>query len=223
MTRTASVLVMAKAPGAGQAKTRLRPLLGVDGCAALQAALIRRTSRLAASAAPTYVAVTPADAQAEVGRLVPPGVTVMAQSEGNLGERMSASVSAVYTATGGPVVVVGTDAPTLTADILRKAAASIAPEAVVLGPAQDGGYYLIGVPGPAPAVFDISPSLWSGPQVLQATLAAAAQAGYRTSLLEPLRDLDTPADAHALLADHALPPAIAALLTSGGRPTWLTA
>ncbi len=122
-----SVLVMAKAPCAGTAKTRLRPLLGIDGCAALQAALIRHISRLAASVAPTYVAVTPADAQDEVRRLLPPGVSVLAQSEGNLGERMSAAVSAVYTATGGPVVVVGTDVPTLTSATLRGAAASIAP------------------------------------------------------------------------------------------------
>jgi rSAM/selenodomain-associated transferase 1 len=208
-----AVVVMAKAPRPGLAKTRLAPLLGADGAAALQAALIRHTVALAGSVASTYVALEPPDAVAEVTPLLPAGVPVFSQVGGDLGTRMAAAVAHVAARTGGPVLVVGTDVPTLPAATLRTAAALLAGGAdAVLGPALDGGYYLIGMPAPNPAAFAIDPGLWGGHQVLAATMSALAGAGRAPALLEPLPDLDTPADARALLAAPGLPAPIARLL-----------
>jgi glycosyltransferase A (GT-A) superfamily protein (DUF2064 family) len=89
---------------------------------------------------------------------------------------------------------------------------------VVLGPALDGGYYLIGMRRPHTEVFAIDPMWWSTDKVLAATLALTAEAGLRADLLAPLRDLDTPEDATALLADPGLPPAITAVLASPQSP-----
>lgn len=208
-----AVVVMAKAPRPGHAKTRLSPLLGPDGAAALQAALIEHTVTLAASVAPTYVAVDPPDAAAEVTPLLPAGVPVFGQTGGDLGSRMSAAAAQVSAAPGGPVIILGTDVPTLTTATLRTAADLLAAGAdAVLGPAMDGGYYLIGLPGPDTAAFAIEPRQWGGDQVLAATLAALALSGRVPALLEPLPDLDTPADARALLAAPGLPAPIARLL-----------
>ncbi|MGQ0574799.1 MAG: TIGR04282 family arsenosugar biosynthesis glycosyltransferase [Pseudonocardia sp.] len=88
----ARILVMAKAPVAGHAKTRLEPLLGPDGCARLQAALVAHTVRVAAALAPTSVAV--AGDLALVAPLVPPGVELFAQCAGDLGTRLTTAAAA---------------------------------------------------------------------------------------------------------------------------------
>ncbi|HET9690490.1 MAG TPA: TIGR04282 family arsenosugar biosynthesis glycosyltransferase [Acidimicrobiales bacterium] len=215
---TTAVVVMAKAPRPGLAKTRLHPLLGPDGSAALQAALIASATATAASVLPTWVAIAPAGAAAEVVPLLPDGVGTFDQVEGDLGVRMAAAVATVHARTGGPVLVIGTDAPTLRAEHLEAAAAVVGGGAAALGPALDGGYWLIGLPEPLPAAFAIPPDLWSGPEVLTATRRALEGAGRTVELLAPLRDLDTPDDAAALLAEAAegevaLPPEVAALLS----------
>jgi glycosyltransferase A (GT-A) superfamily protein (DUF2064 family) len=122
-------------------------------------------------------------------------------------------VARVAAATGQPVVLIGSDAPTLGPDRIRAAARLLAEGAdAVLGPALDGGYVLLGLPAPDPAAFAIDPALWGGPHVLAATRAALAGAGREAVLLDPLPDLDTPDDARALLAGGGLPEPIAALL-----------
>ena len=83
---------------------------------------------------------------------------------------------------------------------------------VVLGPALDGGYYLIGLRRPQPSVFALDPGRWGGDQVRTDTLARLRAAGLRAHLLAVLCDLDTPDDAAALLADPGLPPVVAARL-----------
>lgn len=210
-SRQPSVLIMARAPRPGAVKTRLQPLLGAPGCARLQAAMIERTLRLAGQVAPErcWLALDrPCD--------VPATARVLRQRGDGLGARMRDAVEQVCSEQPGPVLVIGTDVPTLDARHLRAAAGMLADDVdVVFGPALDGGYYLIGLRRPCAAVFAIDPSLWGGPQVLAASLAAADTAGLCTGLLEPLRDLDTPEDAHALLADGALPEELARLL----RPT----
>jgi rSAM/selenodomain-associated transferase 1 len=214
---SAAVLIMAKAPRPGRVKTRLHPLLGPQGAAALQTVLIRHVAALAAAQAPTFVAFDPPDAADQLRELVPAAVTLFAQRGRHLGERMTAAVDHVAALTRGPVIVVGTDVPTLSRDLLGRAVDGLAGGAdAVLGPALDGGYYLIALSAPMPAAFGIDPELWGGDRVLAATLAALARNGRRARLLEPLRDLDTPTDAAALLHDPALPAAVAALLRTGG-------
>lgn len=210
-----SVLVMAKAPRPGSVKTRLEPVLGPLGCARLQAALLVRTVTIAQDVAPgsTCVAFDPPDAAGEMRALVPDGVRMFAQVSGDLGVRLAVATETVLTWRPGPLVVIGTDAPTLTAKLLDRAATELRGHDVVFGPALDGGYYLVGLRQPCPEVFAIDPSLWSGPEVLAASRAAAERAGLTVGLLPALRDLDTPADATVLRSDPHLPPALAALLS----------
>lgn len=204
----AAVLIMAKAPVPGRVKTRLEPLLGSLGCAHLQEALLQATVATACSfaAGSTFVALH------GTCRL-PTDVTGFAQEGDGLGERMQGAVEEVAARHTGPIVVIGTDAPTLRPDHLRAAVTAVTDRAdVAFGPAPDGGYYLVALRRPDPRVFAINPGLWGGPDVLTASLAAVGQAGLRTELLDPLRDLDTPDDAAAFRADPALPATLAELL-----------
>lgn len=219
MNEPTTVVIMTRAPRPGAAKTRLEPLLGTDGCARLQHALILHTATTARTAAPRslHVAVDPPNAVTNLRALLDPADTVFAQVDGHLGIRMAAAAARAYAARPSPLVLIGTDVPTLTSSRLLDARRLLdAGHDVVIGPALDGGYYLIELAGLAAEVFDIDPDLWGGPLVLAASIAAAEAAGLRVGLLPALRDLDTPEDAHALRADPAMPAAITALLSPGG-------
>lgn len=218
MTGAPAVLVMAKLPRPGSVKTRLAPLLGHDGCARLQALLVRRATELACSVAPgaTYVAFDPADGEAEMARLVLADVLLLPQRGTHLGERLANATGEVLAARSGPLVVVGTDIPLLAPVHLCGALGELeAGRDAVFGPACDGGYYLAGLARALPELFAIDPALWGGPQVLRASLARARAAGISVGLLEPLRDLDTAEDASALLAEPELPHDVRQVLAGG--------
>ncbi len=210
-----AVLVMAKAPRPGHAKTRLAPMLGHGRCASLQAALITLAAAAATAVAPgaTFVAFDPPNAREELAGLLPAGVALVPQRGSHLGERLAGAVADVSAAHRGPVVVVGTDIPLLEPRHLRDAFMALAGGAdVVFGPAFDGGYYLAGMARPVPSLFDITPHLWGGPNVLAATMARVVADRLRCHLLEALRDLDTPEDAVTLAAEPSLPSELRPLL-----------
>ena len=211
-----SVLVMAKAPRAGGCKTRLDPLLGPDGCAALQAALISVAARWAVDVAPggAYLAYGPDGAtETELRPHVPRGVCLFPDGAGDLADRLTAATHRVLAERPGPLLVIGTDMPLLTRAHARHARAALRGGAdVVFGPAQDGGYWLVGLGRPLAAVFALSSETWGGPEVLESSLALARGAGLRAELIGTERDLDDPQDARALLEDPGLPPEVAAAL-----------
>jgi len=208
---TPAILVMAKPPRPQTVKTRLHPLLGPLRCAELQSALIRHTIALATTHTPrVYLAYAP-----DVGgnaTAVPAGVRSLLQRGEDLGQRLAAAVTDAFTDGAGPLLVIGTDAPTLTGDHLTAAFTTLEGHDVALGPALDGGYYLIGLRAPHISLFALGPDVWSTARVLAATRALASNEGLSVGLLPRLRDLDTPEDAAALLPDPALPAPIAALL-----------
>lgn len=214
----AAALVMARAPIPGRCKTRLEPLLGPEGCARLQAGLIRRAAAWAHEVAPgaAWVALDPPEREEEMRALVPAGTGLFAQEGADLGERLTAASARVLDEHPGPLLVAGTDLPRLSA---RHAAAALSDLAdgcdVSLGPALDGGWYLMGVRKPQPALFALPSEAWGGPDVWTLTLAAAEAQGLGLGLLRAERDLDTPEDAHAMLADPALPPDVGELLRTG--------
>jgi len=217
-----SALVMAKAPRPGTVKTRLEPLLGPEGCAALQAALIATAARWALTAAApggTYLAFAPSDAEGELRDLVGPGVTLIPDASGDLGDRLAGATGRVMAARPGPLLVAGTDLPALAAEHARAALAALDGGAdVCFGPAADGGYYLVGLRRPAPELFALGDA-WGGPDVLERSLALARAGGLRTALLGEERDLDVPADARAALEDPRVPAEVARALRPVGRPT----
>lgn len=210
---------MAKAPRAGTVKTRLAPAFGDQRCAELQAVLTAAVTTTAAAAGDrTCVAFTPDDARAEVATLVPPRTELIAQRGGHLGERMSAAADYAFAAGADRAVVVGTDAPALTRHALSDAFAALDHTGAVIGPALDGGYYLIGMRRALPQLFTIDPQLWGGPWVLTATLAQARAAGVQVALLPAARDLDDIDDARALRDDPRVPLALRRLLQARAVP-----
>jgi rSAM/selenodomain-associated transferase 1 len=212
---SAAVLVMAKAPRPGNAKTRLEPLLGRRGAAALQAVLIRSTLDWAQAsvAGSVFLAYAPPGAARQMAAIAP-GAALFPQRDGDLGARLRAAMARSFGAGTDSLLIVGTDTPTLEP---RHAVAALELLDqgcdVCFGPAADGGYYLAALAHPAPAAFDIPAEAWGGREVLRLSIEAAERAGLRVGVLDELeRDIDTPADAAAALADPRTPAWVAAAL-----------
>ncbi|MGI8802717.1 MAG: TIGR04282 family arsenosugar biosynthesis glycosyltransferase [Solirubrobacteraceae bacterium] len=210
-----AALVLARSPVPGACKTRLEPLLGPEGCARLQAVLVARAARWAQLAAPdaAFVSFSPADAVESMSRLVPDGVRLFPQVDGGLGDRIAAAAEHVLGVAGGPLLVAGADVVALGPEHAAAAFDDLAHGCdLTIGPATDGGYYLIGLGEPRPDLFALAAEEWGGPQVLRLTLTTAASAGLRVGLLRAERDLDEPADVRALLADPLTPDDVRAAL-----------
>ncbi|MFN0182343.1 MAG: TIGR04282 family arsenosugar biosynthesis glycosyltransferase [Aquabacterium sp.] len=192
--RTA-VVVMAKAPRAGFAKTRLAPALGAEGAARLARRMLDHTLRaaLASGMRPCLVSVSP---QQGDPAFAPwrhwPGLTWFDQPDGDLGQRMAHALD-LGLQHAGRAVLVGTDAPALDADYLRAAAAALADHDAVLGPTADGGYVLLGLASPLRTLFQ--PDMpWSTASVMPQTRQRLAAAGARWLELPVQHDVDLPQD-----------------------------
>jgi hypothetical protein len=197
-----ALAVMAKAPVAGAVKTRLCPPLRPDEAATLARCFLEdRVEQVAAlPAADPVVAYAPAGRGREVCALLPAGVRLLPQAAGDLGVRLDALLSGLLAEGYAGAIALGTDTPTLpTAYVEQACAALAAPDGdVVLGPSEDGGYYLIGLRRPAPALFDAM--RWSTATVCAETLARARAAGRRVRLLPRWFDVDRPPDLARLRA-----------------------
>jgi hypothetical protein len=187
-----AVAVFARAPVPGFAKTRLIPVLGADGAAALQARLTAHAVATACAAAVGPVTLwATADASHPSFRASAAqyAIALAPQPDGDIGARMLAAVIAA----GGPVLVIGSDCPALTPGHLRTAAVLLREGIdVVLLPADDGGYVLIGLRRPQPALF--AGIAWSTETVAAETRRRMARLGL--SWREPARlwDVDRPED-----------------------------
>jgi rSAM/selenodomain-associated transferase 1 len=189
-----TIAILAKAPLPGFAKTRLAPVLGADGAANLQARFIERavTTAQAAGIGPVTLWVAPPHpAFQTISALL--GVALAEQPDGDLGDRMLAAIAAAQ----GPAIVIGTDCPALTPEHLRTAARALADGVdVVIVPVEDGGYGLIGMQEPQPALF--AGMTWSTSSVMAETRRRLT--GLGLSWREPARlwDIDVPADLERL-------------------------
>ena len=198
-----AVAVLAKAPVAGLAKTRLAPVLGADGAAALQERLTAHAVATACAAAvgPVTLWATPDAAHASFRTLAQRhAISLATQPDGDLGARMLAA----FAAASSPALVIGADCPALTPQHLTAAAGHLRDgiDAVRI-PADDGGYVLIGMRKPQPALFrDIA---WSTETVAAVTRRRLARLGL--SWREPARlwDVDRPEDLARLKATDLLP------------------
>ena len=184
--------ILTRAPSSG-GKTRLFAALGRDTDPALLEALLLDT--VEASEAPgivRVVAVEPPAACGEVGALLR-GVEVIPQPPGTLGERMAGVMRVLFGRGARAVALVGSDLPDLDARAVAEAFAVLDrdPDAVVLGPSADGGYYLLAATRLPPLFDGIE---WGTDRVLAATLARASECGLAVRLLHVAADVDTPAD-----------------------------
>lgn len=193
MTQPA-LMIFAKRPVAGEVKTRLQPAYTREQAARIAAALVRETVALAASAWPGHVYLWCAPDCAHplfaelAGRF---DVALRPQGAGDLGARMHQAL-AYGIERYGAAAVLGCDVPHCPWEVLDEANAVLARRENVLGPSDDGGYYLIGLAEHRPELFRDVP--WGGAGVLAATLERAQALGVEFLLLSALRDIDTAAD-----------------------------
>jgi len=204
-----SVIVLARAPDA-PGKTRLTEALSAPQATALRAALLADTlMAVGATGFPIDVCYTPAEAGPALGALVAgvlaAPVRLRPQGEGDLGQRMRQAFDEAFAAGHEHVVLVGSDLPTLPSFHIADAVAALtSPADVVLGPSDDGGYYLVGVSRSRAdvaleALFTGIP--WGAPDVLARTLERLREAALLVELVAPWFDVDTPEDLAQVAAE----------------------
>lgn len=196
------IVVFGKYPEPGRVKTRLAASVGDVEAARVYADLFVQTLKTVDAGrdgAETIVQYAPPGSVNAFRRWLGARRTYAAQCDGDLGERMLKAFEESTAAGIQQTILVGTDCPGLTPSLLRRAFAGQRRHDVVVGPATDGGYYLIGASRPHPELFrDIE---WSTDTVLEQTIAACAEQGLTVARLECLRDIDTLADLEACAKD----------------------
>lgn len=196
---TVRIIVFAKAPQPGLAKTRLIPALGPEGAARLAERMLRHTvaKALAANVGTVELCVTPDPGEPSWLPFHDPSWQVdwQAQGDGDLGARL-ARASHRALAVNSAVLLIGTDCPALSADRLRDAAKQLASSDAVIIPSTDGGYVLLGLRQFHPSVFH--GITWSTDSVAFETLCRIGSLGWTVAQLPGLRDIDEPADLVAL-------------------------
>ncbi len=190
-----AVAMMAKAPRIGDAKTRLAPPLSETEAAALSSCFIRDTADniiAAAQSAPIYghVAYSPPEAEAIFHNMLPEPIRLLPSRRVSLRYSLVDAVEDLLTAGYGSVCLVNSDSPTRPTSVLIEAVRTLlaSGDRLVLGPAEDGGYYCIGLKSPHARLFeDIA---WSTEQVLAQTLECAHETGLDTAILPMWYDVD---------------------------------
>jgi rSAM/selenodomain-associated transferase 1 len=196
------VIVFAKAPFPGHAKTRLAAEVGTEQAAALCDAFVHDTLELAAKKARRlYVAVSPPEAMG-VFYSRAPHARCFAQHGSDFGTRLLQAFERALADGAQHPVLIGTDSPTLPAHLVSVAQGALMTHDVVLGPAADGGYYLVGMNVAHPGLFKSID--WSTDRVLGQTIARAKAAGLSLFLLPPWYDVDTGRDLKRLESDSLL-------------------
>lgn len=193
---TPLVVVFSRMPRPGKAKTRLIPSLGAAGAAQLQRRMTGHTvlvARQAAAVRGASLEVRYADGSArQMRNWLGRGPTYRPQLGTDLGERMAEAFRRGFLVGHRNILIIGTDCPGITAEVLSAAINALDSSDLVLGPATDGGYYLVGLRKDVPQLFDgIS---WSTDKVFRQTIQAAESSGLSVAQLESLGDVDRPED-----------------------------
>jgi uncharacterized protein len=196
MTRD-SLGIFAKWPRPGAVKTRLggSPEWGAAVARAFLLDILARTSGFSRR----VVVFSPTETREEFAHLLQGQAVLVPQADGDLGVRLDTFIDSELAAGAAKVVVIGTDSPTLPRDHIDRAFGELDRADVVLGPAADGGYYLVGCRRRLPIFDGIA---WSSSRVLTDTIARLANPDWRLALLPPWYDVDGPED-WAMLRGHA--------------------
>lgn len=201
----AALGLFAKQPLPGQVKTRLAAALGNEQAAAIAEAMLFDTldlwgaERILAPGGRRVVVFDPPDAGPWFDVRTPDSFALQPQAQGDLGARMKAFFEGEFDDGATRVVLIGSDSPTLDPSFVVSAFLLLEHKDIVLGPATDGGYYLIGARPPLPPLFD--GIAWSTPGVLAETCRHLAASGRSLAVLPPWYDIDTPAD-YQMLTGH---------------------
>lgn len=196
------IVVMVKAPRPSQVKTRLTPALTPEDAAGLAGAFVQDTAQHARAACPdVLIAYAPADGSLTLAPLLSFPVHWIAQQGADLGERLEGAMAAAEALGFGPIIVIGTDSPTLPTSHLEAALSALKTEQadLTLGPTEDGGYYLVGARRRVKGLFENV--AWSTPSACADTLANGRRLGLRPALLPAWYDIDTIEDLRRLRQD----------------------
>lgn len=185
-----TVVVLAKEPVPGRVKTRLSPPYSPDQAAELARAALADTCAAVDALAPDTALCA---LEGERGDWLPASWTVRGQRDGDLGDRIAGALDDAFAVGGGPVLLVGMDTPQVTPSHLSAALAALEDADAVLGPAADGGWWLLGVHRPDASLVSGIPTSRSDTGELQR--ARLVERGLRVADLPVLRDVDTAADA----------------------------
>jgi uncharacterized protein len=186
----ARLIVFLKAPLPGTVKTRLAAEVGDEKACAIYCELVET---LLANLAPVYdleLRISPNDG--DISQWARAGWAVRGQGTGTLTNRLILAFAEAFAQGADRVVIIGSDCPEVAVADIEAAWTALKTHDVVLGPAADGGYWLVGLCRPLPEIFTGIP--WSSSQVLEKTMAIARQLGCKTHLLRTLNDVDTFAD-----------------------------
>jgi rSAM/selenodomain-associated transferase 1 len=182
------IIIFVKAPRPGFVKTRLAAAIGNEAACGAYRQLAETVVANLAPLPHTELRFTPDDAENEIAHWLSDDWTARPQGEGDLGERMHRA----FIEAKGPAIIIGSDCPQVELSDLRTAAKTLQARDAVIGPATDGGYWLIGLNAPCPALFENIK--WSTSDVLPKTLEKANEAGLSVQLLRELTDVDTGED-----------------------------
>jgi len=194
------VVLFTRYPTPGETKTRLIPELGKAGSARLQKALtehiVTTLNRFREREDLDLRIRFEGGSEEKMHDWLGDAGTFVQQGTGDLGDRMSRTMNRAFDEGIERVVIVGSDCPGISGDHVRRALEWLETRDLVLGPARDGGYYLIGLSTPADELFEEVP--WGTGAVLDTTLERAKAHGRSFRMLEELRDVDRPADLDAV-------------------------
>jgi hypothetical protein len=187
------LIMFVKKPEPGQVKSRLAAALGDREAALVYKAITESlfcavAPPLTAACCDMAIAYAPADAGEDIRTWLGPAMQLMPQSGETLGERIRNAFAQGFAQGYTSIVIIGSDCPAVTSDLIIEAVHKLDHHNAVIGPAADGGYYLIGLCRSVPELF--TGIDWSTEQVLKQTIERCAAAGLRHVLLPVLRDID---------------------------------
>jgi len=202
MNRDAGLVIMAKQPLVGRTKTRLVPFLTAEEAAQLYEALLLDTVELAlqlSSLADLAVAITPPESRAYFEAITPPGTLLLPVAGVDIGACLEQALGWLLAQGYRKALAINSDGPSLPVVALEQAIIALTDADLVIGPSEDGGYYLVGIKQLHRGIFESIP--WSSAQVLSQTLQRATELGLRLALTQPWYDIDTPANLLRLQAE----------------------
>lgn len=191
-----TLIIFTRYPEVGKTKTRLIPALGEEGAAKLQQKLTEDTIQKISQVPVKCRVYFSGGNEQLMKQWLGSEYSYYPQSKGDLGEKLITALKETFSEEMEKVVIIGIDCPDLDATLINQAFSQLSDQDLVLGKAEDGGYYLIGLRDCIPELFQ--GITWGTDQVLQETVAIAEKLGLKISYLPILNDIDTPEDLEQL-------------------------
>ncbi|MCC3144362.1 TIGR04282 family arsenosugar biosynthesis glycosyltransferase [Halanaerobium sp. Z-7514] len=191
----AAFVIMSRAPIAGKTKTRLQSHLSPKECAELHKAflkdIINKFSNIKKkySQLDLYLSITPPESENLFKELLNEDFKIITQKGKDLGRKMYNSLLDAYQLSNSPVIITGSDLPSLPISIITESFAGLKERDLVIGPSLDGGYYLLGMKKPHAFLFE--QQKWGNKSVLEKTLKAASKYDLKSHFLPEWYDVDT--------------------------------